>query len=100
VDGLVQSVSARLSFGRSHGSVQLVIKLAIIQGRAQISLFFTGELNVLKIDELKLKTLKTLMTLKTLKTLKTLMTLTLATLARIVELTLATPTTLWIWILE
>jgi hypothetical protein len=100
VDGLVQSVSARLGFGRSHGSVQLVIKLAIIQGRAQISLFFTGELNVLKIDELKLKTLKTLMTLKTLKTLKTLMTLTLATLARIVELTLATPTTLWIWILE
>jgi hypothetical protein len=100
VDGLVQSISARLSFGRFHGSVQLVIKLAIIQGRAQISLFFTGELNVLKIDELKLKTLKTLMTLKTLKTLKTLMTLTLATLARIVELTLATPTTLWIWILE
>jgi hypothetical protein len=77
VDGLVQSVSARLSFGRSYGSVQLVIKLAIIQGRAQISLFFTGELNVLKIDELKLKTLKTLKTLK-----------------------LATPTTLWIWILE
>jgi hypothetical protein len=93
VDGLVQSVSARLSFGRSYGSVQLVIKLAIIQGRAQISLFFTGELNVLKIDELKLKTLKTLMTLMTLKTLKTLMTLK-------TTLTLATLTTLWIWILE